>query len=158
MNENDRHAFRSLMIRAKVTLPSQANLTAEEEALRMDVFWEALKIYNLESVVKSFKEALETLKWFPRPTEIIEFIQINARISTYQEEERPQIEMLQPTEEGKKKAKEWLNWLYDSWDEQDRIKEEKRAKEFETNRANLKKQARLIDFKKLAGGDESSNT
>lgn len=120
----------------------------------MDVFWEALKIYNLESVARAFTEVFETLKWFPRPAEIIDIIQSNARISARPEEERAQIEMLQPTEEGKKKAKEWLKWLYDSWDEADRKKETERTIEFEKNRANLKRQARLIDFKKLAAGDE----
>lgn len=120
----------------------------------MDVFWEALKEYHLEAILKAFTEALETLKWFPRPVEIIDIIQTNARISYHPTEETSQIEILQPTEEGKKKAKDWLKWLYDSWDEKDRLRMLERDKTFEQNRQHLRKQARLIDLKKRAAGDQ----
>ncbi len=132
------------MSRAKVSLPSQANLTIHEEALRIDVFWEALKNYSLERVVDAFNRAFKEFRWFPKPVEIIDFIENenNYKLETFDVDY--QIEWQEPTEEGRRIAREMIQGLTKKWEDEDKIRIKERIKVFEKNREKLKKQARLL--------------
>jgi hypothetical protein len=140
------------MARAKVSLPSKILLTPEEEALRIDVFWEALRIYSISSIVRAFERAYKSFKWFPSPGDIIELIELNPTI-----EERDKIDWMGPDEQGKQLARKFFKDLYDMLDEKTRSKEKERAEKFEHKRKELRGQARMIsknkDFKKLAAGN-----
>lgn len=101
------------MARAKVSLPTQTLLTAEEEALRIDVFWEALKNHTLEIVAEAFKIAYIDLRWFPTPNHIIEIIQGLEGRKFQRHEAGEQIEWMNATEEGKAIAKRYLSEIFD---------------------------------------------
>ena len=131
-----------LLARAKVSLPSQTSLTIEEEALRIDVFWEALAGYSFESVGKAFQRSYEELKWFPRPADIIELI-LDDNEKTYQSKNRL-IEWARPTEESKRIAKEMIRQSQDKWAREDLEAKRIRAENFEKSREKLKRQARLL--------------
>ncbi|MCL6578011.1 MAG: hypothetical protein K6T73_01310 [Candidatus Bathyarchaeota archaeon] len=73
MKKEDRPRFLLAMAKTEVTLPT-INLTDNEKALRADVFWEELEIYDIDKVEKAFKRARRELIFFPKPSEIISFI------------------------------------------------------------------------------------
>lgn len=147
MHEKELKKFRLMMARAKVSLPTQMLLTPEEEALRIDVFWEALKGYRFEAVVSAFEEAYKALKWFPTPNHIIEFIHESDGRRFYERETveaNRQVEWMKPTEDGKQRAWELIQDLKERMKGDEAELNEKRKAKFETSRERLKKQARLV--------------
>lgn len=118
-------------------------MTREEEALRIDVFWEALKRYSLELVREAFEDAYRNLKWFPRPAEIIEIIEV-LKPRERQEPTKEQIEWQEPTEEGRAIAKKMLQDVMNRIDEKIAEEERQRAERWIKNREALKKQVKMI--------------
>jgi len=136
------------MARVKVTLPSQTSLTIEEEALRMDVFWEALKDYDIEFIVEAFRETLETLKWFPRPSDIIEAIdqtlEIRHRKNAGAIEWKEFEQCRQPTDEEIQTTRNLLSRLFAKWNSEDTDAKRDRTERFEKRRTELKRQAKTM--------------
>lgn len=132
------------MIKAKAVLPSQTELKPEEETIRLAVFWETLKDYPIESVEAAFERAFRELKWFPRPADIIEFIQEYENENYQKESEYLKIEWMEPTEEGREMAKKFLNELMEKLEEKERKADRERVINFEKRREELKKQAKLL--------------
>jgi hypothetical protein len=157
MKEEDRKRFLVLMARMKVSLPSQMNLSVKEEALRADVFWEALKYASIEDVTMGIERACNELKWFPPPIEIENFIyeHNHQKYLRNQSERQEQIEWMEPTEAGKVKAKELIQSFYDKLNREDIEAENGRIDRFQQRRIELKKQAKVIDLKKRASGDDT---
>jgi hypothetical protein len=116
-------------------------MSVEEETLRIDVFWEALKGYPISVISEAFEDAIRSLKWFPAPAEIIELIPANNPI---------EIPWMMPTPEGRRLTEEFIRdspvykELKEKWDREDKEREERRKTEFEKKRAFLKKQAKLM--------------
>lgn len=73
MKTQDKSKFIIALARTRVSLP-KSNLTAEEQALRIEVFWEELSDYPIEDVEGALKRARRELKYFPTIAEVIEFI------------------------------------------------------------------------------------
>jgi hypothetical protein len=164
MKEKDRKFFRRLMERAKVSLPSRMTLTIEEEALRIDVFWETLKQHSIESVSSAFTEAFRKLKWFPSPADIKELITV---IEYPKINDLQQLEYKPPSKERAKEILDEVNQkireICPDWDKdhgpfvQDiktvlkKLKNVnptltgKQAEEFEKKRSILKKQSKMVN-------------
>lgn len=127
------------MAKVRVTLPG-SNLTDDEKAIRTDVFWDMLSAYPIEKVEKAFRRAMGELKFFPAPSEIIGFIS-----EDYESEyHKKQIEWREPTEDEKRKALKLLSELKKRWEEEEVVREKKRAESFEVKRKELKQQIRLL--------------
>lgn len=56
------------MAKLRVTFP--VNLTPEEEALRVQVYWERLGTYSISHIESAADRALGAFKWFPKPSEL----------------------------------------------------------------------------------------
>ena len=70
--EEEIERFGKIMAILKVSLPTNAKLTPDEEAIRSEVFWEALKEYSIEQVERGAYRALKELRYFPSPVELID--------------------------------------------------------------------------------------
>ena len=80
------------MAKTRITLPTSKNLTDEERAIQIMVYWEELEEYSIEEVEWALKMARGKLKFFPVPADLIGFIE-----SAKREEFRyPQIEYTEP--------------------------------------------------------------
>lgn len=132
------------MRRAKVSLPTQTKLSLPEEALRIDVFWEALKGHSLQNVTTAFEGAFKELKWFPTPSDILDSICETARLNHHQELESQRLEWMEPTEKGRQHAKDIISAMFAKWDEEDRREKAARDEKFENNRARVKKHAQFF--------------
>lgn len=124
------------------------NLTAEEEAIRIQVFWEELEKYCIEAVEEAFKWARGKLSFFPKPVEIIDHIHEQAHKKYLKKEEQEKIEWMPPTEEGKRLAKKLSDELFARWEKEEAEAERIRQENFEKRRTILKKQADFL----LKGG------
>jgi hypothetical protein len=124
--------------KTKVSLPGM-NLSPEEEAIRVDVFWKELQVYQVDKVEKAFEIASKRLKFFPTLSDILDFL-------SEEDEFKEDQELLEwkPSEEGKEKARELLRNLKERWKREDEEREKKRAVEFEKSRKKLQAQAKLI--------------
>lgn len=129
------------MDRTKVALPCHTKLTLEEEALRIDVFWEALKQFSMAGVAEAFQRALAELKWFPAPADIVSLIEERTA-------KPPLLEWAAPTEEGRQRARQLLREIVTRMEkeieDEDRKREERRGAEYQKAHAALKKQAKLF--------------
>jgi hypothetical protein len=77
MEKKDEEKFAIAMAKTRVTLPG-INLDPKEQALRMQVFWEELYSYSIETVEKALSRARRELTYFPEPGKIITFIREEA--------------------------------------------------------------------------------
>jgi hypothetical protein len=146
------------MRRLRVTFPT--SLSDKDEALRGEVYWEEFNRIGIEAFEYAVKESIGALSFFPKPNELWEFIDALRRNQylSHQAEmpELPKIGWQEPTEEGRRIAKEIIGELYNTWGEQDKKREQERAEKFEKNREHLKKQAKLIKGgAKHGDGDQS---
>jgi hypothetical protein len=119
-------------------------LSTEEEALRLDVFWEVFKNTSIERFEAGVKEVMDVCKWFPSPAEFRELIvpqmpQVSDRKVELMIEDKNRI--------SPERAKEILKELYEKWETEDKTIEAKRIKDFEDQRKLLLKQAGLIKGK-----------
>lgn len=120
------------------------NLSLEEEAIRVDVFWEELESYSIEQVEEAFQWARGSLGFFPKPIEITKHINEEAYLK-YQTNHKPeQIEWMEPTEKGKELALKMFSELKDKWNKEDREVKKKRDQLFEQRKKKLKKQAKFL--------------
>jgi len=55
------------------------NLSLEEEAIRVDVFWEELETFPIKEIEEAFKWARGNLNFFPKPVEILDQIRLNIK-------------------------------------------------------------------------------
>ena len=92
MNEDDRVRFLKGMQEMKVSLPSRNHLTAKEEALRINVFWERLQRYDIEMVEAAIEDAIGIFRTFPAPSEILELVNQHLRSRNFEEKDQPLIE------------------------------------------------------------------
>lgn len=147
MKEEDRKKFALLMRRLKVTFPS--NLSDKDEALRAEVYWEEFSNTSIHNFEKAITSAVGKCTYFPKPTELYEFIRFEANtryLEGQKVEPDHQLEWMMPTQEGKALAKEYLSKIFDVV-ENDIMKpklEGKRAKEFEEKRRIAKEKAKII--------------
>ena len=143
MKKEDINRFKLIMNKARLSLPGPS-LNDREKALRVEVFWEVLSFLDIEKVDRAFQRAILELKFFPTPSHILDFIHEEA-VQTISE--REQIEWLEPTEEGKRKALEIIADLKERWAKEDLEKEQKRIEKMEERREVLKKQAKMFVVK-----------
>jgi hypothetical protein len=115
------------------------NLSPEEEAIRIDVFWEELQQYSIEELEESFQWARRHLDFFPKPIDIIGYIQREGNI-----QKREEIEWMEPTKKGREAALKIFKELRERWDKEDKEVKKKRDDLFEDRRKELKKQAKLL--------------
>lgn len=125
------------------------NLTEEEVALRVDVFWETLGKNSIEQVEEAFQWARESLPFFPKPVELTDHITRESNEKYLRDhpkkgDEEYLISWMEPSEEGKKLAIEMFDDLKKRWAKEDEEKAAQRRIEFERRRRQLKKQARLL--------------
>ncbi len=128
------------MQRLKVSLPSQTKLTPNEEALRIDVFWEEFKGSKIERVEDAMQAALADCKWFPTPAEMRELM--NETFVRRPEAKQIEDKGRQPL--TRERARELLNEVYARLNKEDAEAEKKRVKKFEQSRAGLLKQRELV--------------
>jgi hypothetical protein len=133
------------MHRMKASLPCQTKLSAEEEALRLDVFWEAFVNTSLENFERGVKEAQSNLEWFPTPVKLRELIVISQMPQVNDREVELMIE--DKNRISPERAKAILKELYEKWETEDKTIEAKRIEDFEDQRKLLLKQAELIKGK-----------
>lgn len=131
-------------MKTKVTLPG-INLSDEEEAIRVDAFWEELQGYSIELVEEVFRWARGSLVFFPKPVELTDHLAQEARLR-YQSkrEELESIEWMEPTEQGRALAVKIMSDLKEKWKKEDLEIEAKRGVAFEKNREKLRKQAKQL--------------
>ena len=147
MQEKDRKQFAAIMRRLKVTFPT--SLDSKDEALRAEVYWEEFSTTLIETFSKAVNDAIAHCSFFPKPTELYEFIKFYAETKYLQGqrvEVDHQLEWMYPTEEGKALAKQYLANIFDVV-EKDIMKPKlkgARAKEFEEKRKAAKEKARVI--------------
>lgn len=127
----------AVMTQMRITLPGPT-LTNDERMLRTEVFWNTLQSYSIDSIEKAATKAIARLHFFPTPSEIIDIISIG------DEEGSEKFLEWTPTEEGKQKAREFVQRLEDKWAKQDEEKEKIRKVEFEKRRKILQGQKKLL--------------
>jgi hypothetical protein len=133
------------MRRLKVTFP--INLNEKDEALRAEVYWEEFLNTSIENFEKAIIRALGECTYFPKPTELREFIRFEANtryLESQNIEPNYQLEWMMPTEEGKALAKQYLGKIFEKI-EADIIKpqlEGDAAKKFEEKRKIAKQKAK----------------
>jgi hypothetical protein len=127
------------------------NLSPEEEAIRIDVFWEELQSYPIDQVEEGFLWARGSLTFFPKPVEIIDHIGKEAQ-RRFELHGPKQIEWMAPTEEGKAAAMKAITQMRERWDKEDQEAKKKRDRLFEQRRKELKKQAKLLERRDVHGG------
>lgn len=71
MVEKDRPEFLNLLMGTCEMLSSKKEPPSE---FFIDMYWERMKRFSLKEVEQAFNVALDTLKFFPKPVEIIELI------------------------------------------------------------------------------------
>jgi hypothetical protein len=153
MKKEDITRFKLAINKARLSLPGP-NLTDKEKALRIEVFWEILSPHAIEKVERAFKRAILELKFFPTPSHILDFIHEEA-IQTIPE--REQLEWMEPTDEGKRRALEIIAEMKERWAKEDLEKEEKRVENMEGQRVVLKKQAKIFLINKGEKKDANTN-
>lgn len=135
------------MRRLKVTFPT--NLNDKDEALRAEVYWEEFLETSIEHFEKAVNKAMAECTFFPKPVELYEFITFEANIKYLQSqkvEPDHQLEWMEPTQEGKTLAKQYLANIFDVI-EKDIMKpklKRKDAKEFEDKRKIAKEKAKRL--------------
>lgn len=142
LNDQDKKRFLMALTKTKVSLPG-VTLSREEEAIRIDVFWEELHGYPIEQVEEAFRWARGSLAFFPKPVELTDHIAEEAKLK-YLRSQPKKIEWMEPSEEGELLAHKTVSELFGRWKKEDEQRERDRAERFEKNRENLKKQTRLL--------------
>jgi hypothetical protein len=130
------------MRRLRVTFPT--NLNDKDEALRAEVYWEEFKNLSMHYFEMAVNEAISSCLFFPKPSELYDFINPKRDSEIMAERTKKAIEWMEPTEEGKRIAIEMIGELHNNWKRQDEKTEQERKERFERNRERLRKQAKLL--------------
>jgi len=69
-----RQKFIELMGVAMELWPEAFKRDEPPSQILLDVYWQAFKPYSDEDIQKAFEIAMTTLKWFPKPVEILEIL------------------------------------------------------------------------------------
>lgn len=148
MEKKDLPRFRLAMNKTRISLPGPA-LDDKEKALRVEVFWEELQGNSIEEVEGALQHARSKLRFFPTVIELNNFMreqrhqkylsQINIEESKFHS-----INWMEPTEEGKRKAKELIQKLYDRWEREDKKELADREKRFRERKKILENQKKLL--------------
>ncbi len=137
------------MRKLRVTFP--LNLNDKDEALRGEVYWEEFKNVDIGKFEFAINECIKKILFFPKPFELHELID-QRNSEEYLEhhatrDEILKIEWIEPTEEGKRIAREFLQGLVNKWENDKKLKpclEGKKAKEFEEKRKIAKEKVKLL--------------
>jgi hypothetical protein len=105
---------------------------------------------SIDKFERAVNEAIGSCLFFPKPTELHELAypasnminSIDTKGLTWPD--RPLLDYMEPSEEGKKIASEMVSQFLGKLEQQDIESEKERTDRFEKNRAILKKQAKLL--------------
>jgi hypothetical protein len=128
MKKQDRKRFVFAIKQLEVTFPT--NLSDEEKAIRMDVFWKKLEPHSIGSVERAIDQY--NGRFFPKPVEIIGLILDQAEEIYHKglpSPDRTLIEYKGLTREESKKILDQVNErmrkIFPDWDKEDLLKNSK---------------------------------
>lgn len=126
MKKQDYKRFAFAISQLEVTFPM--NLSDEEKALRMDVFWKKLELYSIGSVEKAIDRY--NGKFFPKPIEIIDLVLQQAEEIYHKglpSPDRTLIEYKGLTREESRRILDQVNermrTIFPDWDKEDLLKD-----------------------------------
>ena len=137
--------FGKVMAILKISLPITARLDPDEETIRTEVFWEALRPFSIDQVEEAARRAVNELRFFPAPAEMISYCNRVAE-QRYLEHQSstPLLEQRRMTHEEAKAALEKIfdRLDYGTMGEADILADKERVAQ---RKAQLKKQAETLN-------------
>ncbi len=101
------------MKRLQVTFESiTANVSARDQALRSEVYWQEFTKTPIEAFEAGISVAIRECLFFPKPSEIHEFIRVYFEGKSTETIEK-RIDWMPPTEEAKRIATQYLAGIFD---------------------------------------------
>jgi hypothetical protein len=119
------------------------NLSEKDEALRTEIYWEEFSNIMIEDFEHAIHMAISECKFFPKPSELYEFLNPPEKIYLDYETRTNELEWMHPTEEGRQIAKTYLKKIMDMLDSKNKANknlEGEKARAFEEKRKKLKRQ------------------
>ncbi|MEM5872111.1 MAG: hypothetical protein QW051_04525 [Candidatus Aenigmatarchaeota archaeon] len=141
MKKEELQKFFVLM--GKLAIAFRENLTPEQGK----IYLEYLQGFGIEEIEKAIDRAIRELKFFPKISELIEFIEEeNQYLSNYEIKQLLWYSEIdnEITPEGQKRIEECIKQIWSKWNEEEAKKEEERKLNFEKRREELKKQFKII--------------
>ncbi len=135
------------MTRLRACLPTMVKLTHEEEALRVQEFWETLKQFSIEQVERAVNQAIRELRFFPSPRELIDLCCEEVEIIYTEKQNVPLIEQRTMTAPEAKAA---LQKIFDRVEYGSKMTEQEiqsDKQKVSERKAFLKKQLRELEIK-----------
>ena len=127
------------------------NLNDKDEALRGEVYWEEFRNVDIDKFEFAVSQCIKEILFFPKPFELHEFIDQRNREEYLEHhatrDEISKIEWIEPTEEGKRIARDFLQGLVNKWEYDKKLSpslEGIEAKEFEEKRKKAKEKVKLL--------------
>ena len=137
--------FGKIMAILKISLPNTTKLEPDEEMLRTEVFWEALKPFSIDQVEDAARKAVHELRFFPAPADMIRYCtQVAEQKYLEHQSSVPLLEQRRMTHEEAKAALDKLfdRLDYGSMSEADIQADKERVAQ---RKALLKKQAETLN-------------
>jgi len=142
---------RFLLLLSKLAIAFREKVTEEQASL----YAEYLGEFPIEKIEKAVDRAIKELKWFPKISELRDFILDDfendylvkqGRVKEIQiyGNEIVEKEIMVETEKEKEIAKKFLSELQQKWEKEDEERKKDRIIKFEERREQLRKQAKMV--------------
>ena len=149
MKKQDEKRF--LLLISKLAIAFREKVTEEHGRL----YAEYLREFPIEKIEKAVDRAIKELKWFPKVSELREFIFDdieNDYLDSRTEFEKKMLrdndlseeERLNIREKEREIAKRFLDELNEKWEKEKQENDQRRIIKFEERREQLRKQAKLV--------------